>query len=578
MELSRDPPASEAADRGSAAPGGHPRRQIGSSVTHSAPTTVPVVAGRPQLALDDVVVRYGPRLVLDGVSLVAGAGERLGVVGENGSGKSTLLRVAAGLLVPEHGTVRRHGDVGLLGQQVDASVGRTVADVLARARHEIDALQERRAALEAALTERGDDADLLHAYGEVLEALQAHDAWTVDARVDAAVDGLGLADVGRDRPLATLSGGQRHRLALAALLVRHPAVLLLDEPTTHLDDDAVAFLEGRLRAHDGVVVVVSHDRVLLDAVATAVVDLDPGLDGRPTRSSGGYTAYLDAKAAARTRWEQAYEEWQDEHDRLTVLARGSGHRIGHDNRAARDNDKYAPHFFGNRVDAAVSRRVRDAQQRLAELDRDVVRRPPAPLRFSSAFAERTGDRVLLQVRDLVVRHRVALGALDVTAATRLLVEGPNGVGKSSLLAALAGHLAPDEGTVLRARGTRVGLLAQHTVWPDPSLNVLSVFASGREGEVDDHVAALLDVGLVHPRELRTPVGQLSVGQQRRVALARLVVDDPDVLLLDEPTDQLSLALVEELEQALGDRRGALVAVSHDRWLRSRWPGETLALG
>lgn len=546
-------------------------------MTHPAPTGAPAASGLPQLALDDVVVRYGPRLVLDGVSLVAGAGERLGVVGENGSGKSTLLRVAAGLLVPEHGTVRRHGDVGLLGQQVDASAGRTVADVLAHARHEIDALQERRAALEAALAHAGDDPTLLDAYGEVLEALQAHDAWTVDARVDAAVDGLGLADVGRARPLATLSGGQRHRLALAALLVRHPAVLLLDEPTTHLDDDAVAFLEGRLRAHDGVVVVVSHDRVLLDAVATAVVDLDPGLDGRPTRSGGGYTAYLDAKAAARVRWQQAYEDWQDEHDRLTVLARGSGHRIGHDNRAARDNDKYAPHFFGNRVDAAVSRRVRDAQQRLAELDRAVVRRPPAPLRFSSTFTERTGDRVLLQVRDLLVRGRVALEALDVTAGTRLLVEGPNGVGKSSLLAALAGHLAPDDGTVLRARGTRVGLLAQHTVWPDPALNVLSVFASGREGEVDDHVAALLDVGLVHPRELRTPVGQLSVGQQRRVALARLVVDDPDVLLLDEPTDHLSLALVEELEQALGDRQGALVAVSHDRWLRSRWPGETLRL-
>lgn len=547
------------------------------TVTHPAPATVPAAAGRPQLALDDVVVRYGPRLVLDGVSLVAGAGERLGVVGENGSGKSTLLRVAAGLLVPEHGAVRRHGDVGLLGQQVDASAGRTVGDVLARARHEIDALQRRRADLEAALASAGDDAALLDAYGEVLEALQAHDAWTVDARVDAAIGGLGLAEVDRARPLATLSGGQRHRLALAALLVRHPAVLLLDEPTTHLDDDAVTFLEGRLRAHDGVVVVVSHDRVLLDAVATSVVDLDPGVDGRPTRSSGGYTAYLDAKDAARVRWQQAYEEWQEEHDRLTVLARGSGHRIGHDNRAARDNDKYAPHFFGQRVDAAVARRVRDAQQRLAELDRNVVRRPPAPLRFSSGFAQRSGDQVLVQVRELVVRGRVALRALDVTAATRLLVEGPNGVGKSSLLAALAGHLAPDEGTVLRARGVRVGLLAQHTVWPDPSLNVLSVFASGREGEVDDHVAALLDVGLVHPRELRTPVGQMSVGQQRRVALARLVVDDPDVLLLDEPTDHLSLTLVEELEEALGERRGALVAVSHDRWLRARWPGETLRL-
>ncbi len=251
----------------------------------------------------------------------------------------------------------------------------------------------------------------------------------------------------------------------------------------------------------------------------------------------------------------AYRDWQDEHDRLTALARGSAQRIGHDNRSARDNDKYAPHFFGQRVDAAVSRRVKDAQHRLAELDRNPIPRPPAPLRFSSSFTDHvraTGDTVLVQVRDLHVPGRVDLEALDVTATTRLLVEGPNGSGKSSLL-------------------------AQHSVWPDPALNVLSVFASGREGELDDHVSALLDVGLVHPRELRTPVGQMSVGQQRRVALARLVVDDPDVLLLDEPTDHLSPTLVEELEAALGERQGALVVVTHDRWLRSRWPGDRVAL-
>jgi len=476
--------------------------------------------------------------------------------------------------------VRVHGEVGLLAQQVDAADGRAVEDLLADARREIDDLQDRRAALEAAVAQRPDDPALLDAYGEVLDALERHEAWTFDARVDAAVDGLGLAAVDRTRALASLSGGQRHRLALAALLVRHPAVLLLDEPTTHLDDEAVAFIEARLREWSGVVVAVSHDRVFLDAVATSVLDLDPSLDGRPTRSGGGYTAHLGAKAAARQRWEVAYREWQDEHDRLVVLARGSGQRIGHDNRAPRDGDKHAPHFFGGRVDAAVSRRVKDARQRLAGLERNKVLKPPAPLRFSSSFARRDGDlrdTVLVQVRDLHVPGRVDLDALDVTASTRLLVEGPNGSGKSSLLAAMVGRLAPRRGSVLRARGVRLGLLAQHTVWSDPSLNVLSVFASGRDGEVDEHVSALLDVGLVHPRELRTPVGHMSVGQQRRVALARLVVDDPDVLLLDEPTDHLSLALVQELEDALHERQGALVVVSHDRWLRRRWTGERVAL-
>ncbi len=236
--------------------------------------------GLPQVVLDDLVVRYGPRLVLDGLGLVAGAGERLGVVGENGSGKSTLLRVVAGLVPPEHGVVRVHGAVGLLAQQVDAAAGRTVADLLAEARREIDDLQARRGALETAVGDHPDDAALLEEYGDVLEALEQHEAWTVGSRLDAAVDGLGLASLDRSRPLASLSGGQRHRLALAALLVRHPVVLLLDEPTTHLDDDAVAFLEARLREWSGVVLMVSHDRVLLDAVATSVLDLDPSLDGR----------------------------------------------------------------------------------------------------------------------------------------------------------------------------------------------------------------------------------------------------------------------------------------------------------
>jgi macrolide transport system ATP-binding/permease protein len=185
--------------------------------------------------------------------------------------------------------------------------------------------------------------------------------------------------------------------------------------------------------------------------------------------------------------------------------------------------------------------------------------------------------VLVSVREAVVPGRVRCEALDVAHDTRLLVTGPNGVGKSSLLALLAGELPPVRGRVLRARGVRVGLLAQETRWPDQTVNALSAFASGRVGDADEHVSALLDVGLLHPRELRTPVGRLSVGQQRRVALARLLVDDPDVLLLDEPTDHLSLALVEELEEALRRRPGPLVVVSHDRWLRRRWEGDVLAM-
>jgi macrolide transport system ATP-binding/permease protein len=327
-----------------------------------------------------------------------------------------------------------------------------------------------------------------------------------------------------------------------------------------------------------VVVAASHDRAFLDVVATAVVDLDPTRAQRATRYGGRYTDYLAAKAAERTRWEQAHAAWQDEVDRLTASTKAGNHRVGHANREPRDNDKYAVHFFGQRQDAGLARRLRDARVRLERLRAEPVRKPPAPLRFRAPVRSvGPGDGVRVAVRDAVVPGRVRCDALDVAHDTRLLVTGPNGVGKSSLLALLAGVLPPVRGRVLRARGVRVGLLAQETRWVDPTLNALSAFASGRTGDVEEHVSALLDVGLLHPRELRTPVGRLSVGQQRRVALARLLVDDPDVLLLDEPTDHLSLALVEELEEALRQRQGPLVVVSHDRWLRRRWEGDVLAM-
>src|SRR5690606_5730262 len=172
---------------------------------------------------------------------------------------------------------------------------------------------------------------------------------------------------------------------------------------------------------------------------------------------------------------------------------------------------------------------------------------------------------------------VAVAARGVAAETRMLVTGPNGVGKSSLLAVLAGALDPTVGTVMHARGLRIGWLPQEGSFSDGSVPALEAFAAGRPGDPEEHHATLVGLGLLPPRALRTPVDRLSVGQQRRLALARLVTSDPHVLLLDEPTNHLSLSLVEELEAAVLASPLAVVAVSHDRWLRSRWPGERMPL-
>ncbi|GAA4697983.1 ABC-F family ATP-binding cassette domain-containing protein [Pseudonocardia yuanmonensis] len=535
----------------------------------SAPSSV-----HAALVAVDLVRTLGTRRVLDGVSLTAAPGRRIGLIGENGAGKSTLLRLLAGADEPDGGTVTRPADLGFLHQEMPydpvATVAAVVDDALREARTDLAELDR----IGRALTDAPEDADLLTAYGERLESAERHAAWDADRRADLVLAGLGLGGIGRDRPLGTLSGGQRGRLALAALLLRRPAALLLDEPTNHLDDAAAAFLEEELRGMPGAVVVASHDRAFLDAVCTDVVDLDPALGG-PARYGGTYTDYLAEKRAERERWERRFAEEQEELAELRHSVAVTSRRVAHD-RAMPDRDKMGYGRRAQRVERQVSSRVRSALRRLEELERDQVRRPPAPLRFRApALAAASSDGVLVALRGVRVPGRLAVDRLDVTADDRLLVTGPNGAGKSTLLAVLAGTLAAD-GEVRRRRRLRVGLLAQDTVFARPDRTVRETWEHALGPERAEAVP-LVSLGLVAPRDLGARVGELSVGQRRRLALALLIADPPQLLLLDEPTNHLSPRLSDELEEALGTGPGAVVVASHDRWLRRRWAGRELAL-
>jgi macrolide transport system ATP-binding/permease protein len=517
-----------------------------------------------------VAKTYGDATVVDLREFVAGAGERLGVVGENGSGKSTLMRILAGEEAPDLGTVSVQGTIGYLPQQPRCAAPATMAQFLDAELADLREVEDRLGAAAGQLT-RDDSPAVLAQYERALAQAEARDVWAAPARLETALAGLGVAHLERHRRLSELSGGQVSRIALAALLVRRPEILLLDEPTNHLDDAALDYLQGVLTGWPGVVVAVSHDRVFLDAVCTTILDLDPARDGA-TSYGGRYTEYLTAKAAQRQRWEQAHQAWRDELNRLGSLAHGGAHRIA-PNRGPTDNDKFITKFKGARVDATVRRRVRDAEQRLRALQDARVPKPPPTLHFSPPDRPAPSVSSAISVRDAAVPGRVEIGALDITHDTRLLITGPNGAGKSTVLAVLAGRLRPATGTVVIRAGTRAGLLAQQTSWEQPDQTALAIFAAGRPGDAEQQLAALLDLGLLHPRELRTPVSRLSFGQQRRLALACLLADRPDVLLLDEPTDHLSLCLVEELEEAVRAWPGPVVVASHDRWLRRRWTGQ-----
>lgn len=545
-------------------------------------------SGAFQLVLDQVSLSPGGRPLLDDVRGSAALGERVGVLGENGSGKSTLLRVLAGLEQPSGGrvVVRAPGGVGHLPQVPDLPPGDTVQDAVD---HALAGLRDLERALRA--TERAlatacpeETGPLLADYGELLEAFETRDGYAADARVAASMHGLGLARISAGRRLGSLSGGERARLALACALAASPQLLLLDEPTNHLDASALGWLEERLRTHRGTVVVVSHDRLFLERVATTLWEVDA--DRRVVRRHGdGYAGYLRARDADRRRWERAYRDWLDELAQQRALAARAADRMTSGaRRAATAERSNQRHQRG--VERQISARIRNAGERLRRLEEDPVPRPPEPLRFRlppTAPAEGgpgSGDALpdpepvaeLLGVR---VAGRLDVDALSVGPGERLLVTGPNGAGKSTLLRVLAGDLTPGRGEVRRS--ARTAWLPQETTLAHPRRNLLAAYAEGLPGDPEEHREALLSLGLFTPAVLGTAAGGLSVGQVRRLGLARVLREPAGLLLLDEPTNHLSPGLVEDLEEALDRWTGALVVVSHDRMFTRRFEGRRVRL-
>ncbi|WP_254773656.1 ABC-F family ATP-binding cassette domain-containing protein [Plantibacter sp. MMLR14_011] len=539
-----------------------------------------------QLRADGVTRSYGDRVVLRDVDLVVSAGDRLGLIGENGAGKSTLLRILAGIDEPDDGEAVRPVRTGILMQELELPGDTTVGELLEQALGEVRAVERELETSAASLGERGTagDGSAEQRYAAALDAAERADVWTADARLDAVVDGLGIAAIERSRRLGEVSGGQRSRFALAALLVARPTALLLDEPTNHLDDEAVAFLRSHLSEWPGPVLFASHDRAFLDEVATGLVDIDPsrpvpvGEASGVVEFGGPFSGYLGWKAAELDRWSTRYEEEQAELRRLASAVHDVAPRINHD-RGIRDNNRMAFGMRGDRVEQQISRRVRNAQLRLEVLEREQVRRPPRQLSFAGIPSGSTvldeGEQ-LLDLADARVDGRLHLERLQLAPRSRVLVTGANGSGKSTLLSVLAGSLRLDAGTLLRRKGLRVGLLEQDVAFPEADRSPREVY-DRTLGEARAARTPLAGLGLLALRDLDRPIGRLSVGQQRRLALALIIARPPHLFLLDEPTNHLSLALATELEDALGDYPGAVVIASHDRWLRRRWTGDTLML-
>ncbi len=494
------------------------------------------------LGMQDVTIAFGGPPVLDGANLVIERGERVCLLGRNGAGKSTLMKLLDGTLTPDGGSIARQAGVSVarLEQEVPDDVGGTIFDVVAAglgdagqllARYHEASHRVQSEASEAALREL----DRLHS------ALDAAGAWHVSNQVESVILHLGLD---ADAPFATASGGRKRQALLARAFVSQPDLLLLDEPTNHLDIAAVEWMEDYLIGCGMTLLFVTHDRAFLRRVATRIVDLDRG---RLTDWGAGYDAYLERKDAAL-----AVEERERALFDKKLAKEETWIRTGIKARRTRNE---------GRVRALEALRV----------ERAARRERVGMVRLQAQEAERSG-RLVVEARnvsfargDRVIVHNLTT---TISRGDRVGLIGPNGCGKTTLLRLLLGELAPDRGTIRQGTNLEVAYFDQLRDQLDPEQTVFDSIADGADfieiGGARKHVLGYLRDFLFPPERMRTPVRALSGGERNRLLLARLFTQQFNVLVLDEPTNDLDIETLDLLEELLLDFSGTLLVVSHDR--------------
>lgn len=505
------------------------------------------------IKLDDISVQFGREALFDDLSwTITPDPHRTGLVGPNGAGKTTLLKVIAGRMSVDSGRVTREGvSVGYLEQDVqEVPEERTVREEALRAFEDVLALEEREQQiteqLEAADHESTEHEKLLDELHRVQEQLNKHESHRIRPRTEATLTGLGFDPDELDRPLRTFSGGWRMRAALARLLLREPDVLLLDEPTNHLDIESIDWLEGYLQNYPGAVLLVSHDRYVLDRMVDSIAEITRG---QLLHYDGNYSHYLEAREERYERWRREYENQQKRIEEIKAFI-----------------SKF-------RYNASRASQVQSRIKKLEKMDRippppddepEIHFRFPDPPRSGAVVMELSAFSKTYETETGPEPVFTSAGPLTIERGDKIAMVGPNGAGKSTLARILRG-VEPFDGEREVGHKVNLSFYAQHqSDMLDPDQTVFDAVREVAPNRPKTELRTLLGTFLFTNEDAFKSISVLSGGEKSRVALARTLLSTANFLILDEPTNHLDIQSKQVLIEALQKYEGTFVLVSHDR--------------